>query len=100
MEAEGPGENRSVGGSGVPLPSPLRECCSFLQLSAAMAPGLRLAYPWGRDVRRGTPVVVTMENPNYSVVEIDGPEAEALQAGVPPMDKRIVPCQLPYMHVN
>lgn len=65
-----------------------------------MAPGLRLAYPWGKDVRRGTPVVVTMENPNYSVVEIDGPEAEALQAGVPPMDKRIVPCQLPYMHVN
>lgn len=52
-----------------------------------MAPGLRLAYPWGRDVRRGTPVVVTMENPNYSVVEIDGPEAEALRAGVPPMDK-------------
>ncbi|CAD6219156.1 unnamed protein product [Miscanthus lutarioriparius] len=54
-----------------------------------MAPGLGLAYPWGRDVRRGTPVVVTMENPNYSVVEIDGPEAEALRAGgVPPtMDK-------------
>lgn len=54
-----------------------------------MAPGLGLAYPWGRDVRRGTPVVVTMENPNYSVVEIDGPEAEALRAGVPgpTMDK-------------
>ncbi|GJN33936.1 hypothetical protein PR202_gb22567 [Eleusine coracana subsp. coracana] len=48
-----------------------------------MAPGLGLAYPWGRDVRRGASVVVTMENPNYSVVEIDGPEAEALQAGVP-----------------
>ncbi|RCV11755.1 hypothetical protein SETIT_2G211800v2 [Setaria italica] len=52
-----------------------------------MAPGLGLAYPWGRDVRRGTPVVVTMENPNYSVVEIDEPEAEALRAGLPPMDK-------------
>ncbi|KAF8657762.1 hypothetical protein HU200_059922 [Digitaria exilis] len=52
-----------------------------------MAPGLGLAYPWGRDARRGTPVVVTMENPNYSVVEIDGPEAEALRAGVLPMDK-------------
>lgn len=52
-----------------------------------MAPGLGLVYQWGRDVRRGTPVVVTMENPNYSVVEIDGPEAEALRAGVPPMDK-------------
>lgn len=50
-------------------------------------PGLGLAYPWGRDVRRGTPVVVTMENPNYSVVEIDGPEAEALRSVVPPMDK-------------
>ncbi|XP_062194183.1 probable xyloglucan glycosyltransferase 2 [Phragmites australis] len=51
-----------------------------------MAPGLGLAYPWGRDVRRGTPVVVTMENPNYSVVEVGRPEAEALQVGVP-MDK-------------
>ncbi|ONM55108.1 HAD-superfamily hydrolase subfamily IG 5'-nucleotidase [Zea mays] len=69
----------------------LMDVFCFSELSAAMAPGLRLAYPWGRDVRRGTPVVVTMENPNYSVVEIDGPEAEALQAGVPPMDKRIVP---------
>ncbi|CAN6196010.1 unnamed protein product [Urochloa humidicola] len=49
-----------------------------------MAPGLGLAYPWGREVRRGTPVVVTMDNPNYSVVEIDGPEAEALRAGLPP----------------
>ncbi|KAL6846535.1 hypothetical protein ACP4OV_023983 [Aristida adscensionis] len=52
-----------------------------------MAPGLGLAYSWGRgDGRRGTPVVVTMENPNYSVVEIDGPEAAALRAGVP-LDK-------------
>jgi xyloglucan glycosyltransferase 4 len=52
-----------------------------------MAPSLGLSYPWGRDARRGASVVVTMENPNYSFVEIDGPEeAEALQAGVP-MDK-------------
>ncbi|TVU09632.1 hypothetical protein EJB05_43118 [Eragrostis curvula] len=53
-----------------------------------MAPALGLVYPWGRDVRRGASLVVTMENPNYSVVEIDGPEAEVLQAGVGvPMDK-------------
>ncbi|XP_072979170.1 probable xyloglucan glycosyltransferase 5 [Typha angustifolia] len=32
---------------------------------------------WEKEARVGTPVVVTMENPNYSVVEIDGPEAEA-----------------------
>lgn len=31
---------------------------------------------WGREARKGTPVVVTMENPNYSVVEIEGPEME------------------------
>ncbi|KAG5523650.1 hypothetical protein RHGRI_035441 [Rhododendron griersonianum] len=30
---------------------------------------------WGKDTRKGTPVVVTMENPNFSVVEIDGPDA-------------------------
>lgn len=52
-----------------------------------MAPaGLGMAYLWGQDARRGTPVVVTMENPNYSVVEIDGPEAEELRAAMP-MDK-------------
>ncbi|XP_077216621.1 putative xyloglucan glycosyltransferase 5 [Tasmannia lanceolata] len=28
---------------------------------------------WAKETRKGTPVVVTMENPNYSVVEIDGP---------------------------
>ncbi|KAF0911376.1 hypothetical protein E2562_008261 [Oryza meyeriana var. granulata] len=47
-------------------------------------PGLGVAYLWGR----GTPVVVTMENPNYSVVEIDGPEAEEeLRAAAMAMDK-------------
>ncbi|KAL6972578.1 putative xyloglucan glycosyltransferase 5 [Sarracenia purpurea var. burkii] len=30
---------------------------------------------WAKDTRKGTPVVVTMENPKYSVVEIDGPDA-------------------------
>ncbi|CAL5443638.1 unnamed protein product [Camellia sinensis] len=30
---------------------------------------------WQKDTRKGTPVVVTMENPNYSVVEIDGPDS-------------------------
>ncbi|KAJ3699083.1 hypothetical protein LUZ61_002788 [Rhynchospora tenuis] len=27
----------------------------------------------GKETRRGTPVVVTMENPNYSIIEINGP---------------------------
>lgn len=30
---------------------------------------------WGKDTRKGTPVVVTMGKPNFSVVEIDGPDA-------------------------
>ncbi|CAK7354124.1 unnamed protein product [Dovyalis caffra] len=30
---------------------------------------------WGKDSKRGTPVVVKMENPNYSVVEINGPDS-------------------------
>uniref|UniRef100_A0A0D9XDY2 Glycosyltransferase 2-like domain-containing protein n=1 Tax=Leersia perrieri TaxID=77586 RepID=A0A0D9XDY2_9ORYZ len=38
------------------------------------------AYLWGKDGRRGSPVVVTMGNPNYSVVEIDGPDAAAAAA--------------------
>ncbi|KAL5201724.1 hypothetical protein ABZP36_036078 [Zizania latifolia] len=53
-----------------------------------MAPtGLGMAYMWGKDGRRGTPVVVTMENPNYSVIEIDGPVAEELRADALAMDK-------------
>ncbi|KAK9273812.1 hypothetical protein L1049_018623 [Liquidambar formosana] len=40
-----------------------------------MAPRLDFSDWWGKDNQKGTPVVVTMENPNYSVVEIDGPDA-------------------------
>lgn len=40
-----------------------------------MAPRLDFSDLWGKDTRKGTPVVVTMENPNYSVVEIDGPDS-------------------------
>ncbi|KAK9099962.1 hypothetical protein Scep_023392 [Stephania cephalantha] len=40
-----------------------------------MAPSLDFSVLWAKDTRKGTPVVVKMENPNYSVVEIDGPDA-------------------------
>ncbi|XP_062109962.1 probable xyloglucan glycosyltransferase 5 [Humulus lupulus] len=41
-----------------------------------MAPSLGISKWWAKDSsRKGTPVVVTMENPNYSVLEIDGPDA-------------------------
>ncbi|XP_068652216.1 probable xyloglucan glycosyltransferase 5 [Aristolochia californica] len=40
-----------------------------------MAPSLDFSEWFPKDARKGTPVVVTMENPNYSVVEIDGPDA-------------------------
>ncbi|KAH9760142.1 putative xyloglucan glycosyltransferase 5 [Citrus sinensis] len=40
-----------------------------------MAPSLDFSEWWSKDTRKGTPVVVTMENPNYSVVEINGPDA-------------------------
>ncbi|XP_008779603.2 probable xyloglucan glycosyltransferase 5 [Phoenix dactylifera] len=43
-----------------------------------MAPSLVLSEWWTKDTRKGgTPVVVTMENPNYSVLEINGPDPEA-----------------------
>ena len=38
-----------------------------------MAPRLDFSNWWAKDTRKGNPVVVTMENPNFSVVEIDGP---------------------------
>lgn len=38
-----------------------------------MAPSLDLSTWWAEEIRSGTPVVITMQNPNYSVVEIDGP---------------------------
>lgn len=40
-----------------------------------MAPKLDFSNWWAKDTYKGTPVVVTMENPNYSVVEIDGPDS-------------------------
>lgn len=40
-----------------------------------MAPRLDFSGFWAKESRKGTPVVVTMENPNFSVVEIDGPDA-------------------------
>ncbi|KAG7024519.1 putative xyloglucan glycosyltransferase 5 [Cucurbita argyrosperma subsp. argyrosperma] len=42
-----------------------------------MAPRLGFLCRWGKekDPQKGTPVVVTMEKPNFSVVEIDGPDA-------------------------
>lgn len=40
-----------------------------------MAPRLDFSNWWAKDTRTGNPVVVTMENPNFSVVEIDGPDA-------------------------
>ncbi|RWR91348.1 putative xyloglucan glycosyltransferase 5 [Cinnamomum micranthum f. kanehirae] len=40
-----------------------------------MTPSLDFSNWWAKETRKGTPVVVTMENPNYSVVEIDGPDA-------------------------
>lgn len=39
-----------------------------------MTPSLDFSNWWAKETRKGTPVVVTMENPNYSVVEIDGPD--------------------------
>ncbi|KAH0643660.1 hypothetical protein KY289_034634 [Solanum tuberosum] len=40
-----------------------------------MAPRLNFSDWWGKDKQRGTPVIVKMENPNFSIVEIDGPDA-------------------------
>lgn len=40
-----------------------------------MAPRLNFSDWWGKDAQRGTPVIVKMENPNFSIVEIDGPDA-------------------------
>lgn len=40
-----------------------------------MAPSLDFSDWWAKDTSKGTPVVVKMENPNYSVVEINGPDA-------------------------
>ncbi|ONK69662.1 uncharacterized protein A4U43_C05F25410 [Asparagus officinalis] len=41
-----------------------------------MPPSLNFSEWWAKDSPKGTPVVVTMENPNYSLVEINGPEGD------------------------
>ncbi|XP_009593247.1 probable xyloglucan glycosyltransferase 5 [Nicotiana tomentosiformis] len=40
-----------------------------------MAPRLSFFDWWGKETQRGTPVIVKMENPNFSIVEIDGPDS-------------------------
>ncbi|XP_050363815.1 probable xyloglucan glycosyltransferase 5 isoform X4 [Argentina anserina] len=42
-----------------------------------MAPRLDFSKMWAKNAKKGggTPVVVKMENPNFSVVEIDGPDS-------------------------
>ncbi|CAN6979319.1 hypothetical protein IGI04_038179 [Brassica rapa subsp. trilocularis] len=40
-----------------------------------MAPRFGFSDLWAKETRKGTPVVVTMENPNYSIVEVDEPES-------------------------
>ncbi|XP_022982342.1 probable xyloglucan glycosyltransferase 12 [Cucurbita maxima] len=43
---------------------------------------------WGKDTHRGTPVVVKMENPNWSMVELEGPsEDDFLIAGDSPASR-------------
>jgi hypothetical protein len=37
-----------------------------------MAPRLDFSSWWVKDTPKGTPVVVKMENPSFSVVEING----------------------------
>ncbi|CAN6906248.1 unnamed protein product [Brassica oleracea] len=39
-----------------------------------MAPRFGFSDLWAKDTRKGTPVVVKMENPNYSIVEVDEPD--------------------------
>ncbi|XP_072956974.1 probable xyloglucan glycosyltransferase 9 [Typha angustifolia] len=36
---------------------------------------------WGKDTHRGTPVIVKMENPNWSIAEISSPDDEDYVAG-------------------
>ncbi|MCI18810.1 putative xyloglucan glycosyltransferase 5-like, partial [Trifolium medium] len=40
-----------------------------------MAPRLDFSSWWVKDTQKGTPVVVKMENPSFSVVEINGADA-------------------------
>ncbi|PIN04191.1 Xyloglucan 6-xylosyltransferase [Handroanthus impetiginosus] len=40
-----------------------------------MAPKLNIFEWWTKETPKGTPVIVKMENPNFSIVEIDGTDA-------------------------
>jgi GT2 family glycosyltransferase len=40
-----------------------------------MAPRFDFSDLWAKETRRGTPVVVKMENPNYSIVEVEEPDS-------------------------
>ncbi|KAL3613854.1 putative xyloglucan glycosyltransferase 5 [Castilleja foliolosa] len=40
-----------------------------------MAPKSSLFDFWAKDTPKGTPVIVKMENPDFSILEIDGPDA-------------------------
>ena len=40
-----------------------------------MATRLDFSNRWTKDTCKGNPVVVTMDNPNFSIVEIDGPNS-------------------------
>ena len=40
-----------------------------------MAPRLEFSNWWAKDTCRGNPVVVTIENSNFSIVEIDVPDS-------------------------
>lgn len=40
-----------------------------------MAPRFDFSDLWVKETRRGTPVVVKMENPNYSIVEVEEPDS-------------------------
>jgi len=39
-----------------------------------MVPGIDMNKWWAKETRKGTPVVVKMENPNYSLLEIESPD--------------------------
>ena len=47
-----------------------------------MVPGIDMSKWWAKEQRKGTPVIVKMENPNYSLLEIDSPDS-----AFRPMDK-------------
>lgn len=44
-----------------------------------MAPSFDFSEWWSRDTHKGTPVVVTMENPNWSMLELENPDAPLQQ---------------------